>query len=78
MLFANEVSSKAFGRSGIFGPDTFKFPRDERICSAEKEELASMTVDTGNSPDSVYPTNVVRRKDLVSMRQPLWYDPLVM
>ena len=78
MLFANEVSSKAFGRSGIFGPDTFKFPRDERICSAEKEELASMTVDTGNSPDSVYPTNVVRRKDLVSMRQPLWYEPLVM
>lgn len=78
MLFANEVSSKVFGRSGIFGPDTFKFPRDERICSAEKEELASMTVDTGNSPDSVYPTNVVRRKDLVSMRQPLWYDPLVM
>ncbi|MDO4505414.1 MAG: nitrilase-related carbon-nitrogen hydrolase [Spirochaetales bacterium] len=78
MLFANAVSDKAFGRSGIFGPDTFKFPRDERICSADREELASMTIDTGNSPDSVYPTNVVRRKDLVSMRQPLWYDPLVM
>ncbi len=78
MLFANALSADSFGRSGIFGPDTFKFPRDERICSADKEELVSMTVDTSSAADSVYPTNVVRRKDLVSMRQPLWYDPLVM
>lgn len=78
MLFANALSADSFGRSGIFGPDTFKFPRDERIYSADKEELVSMTVDTSSAADSVYPTNVVRRKDLVSMRQPLWYDPLVM
>ena len=36
-----------------------------------------MEIDTSNLKNSVYPTNVVRRKDLVCMRQPLWYDLLI-
>lgn len=75
-VFANRTDS-CFGRSGVFGPDTFKFPRDEVILPASGEELGTMEIDTSNLKDSVYPTNVVRRKDLVCMRQPLWYDLLI-
>jgi hypothetical protein len=66
-----------FGRSGIFQPDTFLFPRAEIILSETEEEVGTYHIDTSNSPDSVYPTNVVRRKDLLCMRQPLWYDDIV-
>ena len=77
LAFSNYPGGKYIGRSGIFGPDTFEFPRREMILSSDRQEEGSMVIDTGNSKDSVYPTNVVRRKDLVSMRQPLWYDDLV-
>ena len=76
LIFSNQTNS-FFGRSGVFGPDTFKFPRDEIILSKESDEFATMEIDTSNCADSVYPTNVVRRKDLVCMRQPLWYDLLI-
>ena len=82
MAFANQIGDyisgdPCVGRSGIFGPDTFSFPRHEIILSADEEEVGTFTVDTSNCPDSVYPTNVVRRKDLVCMRIPLWYDVIV-
>ena len=82
MAFANQIGDyvtgePCIGRSGIFGPDTFLFPRQEVILTAAQEETASYLIDTSNSPDSVYPTNVVRRKDLVCMRHPLWYDLIV-
>ncbi|BBO05273.1 MULTISPECIES: nitrilase-related carbon-nitrogen hydrolase [Bradyrhizobium] len=63
------------GLSGVFGPDTFEFPRREAIA-ADDTGLATALVDTTNL-DSVYPTNVVRRKDLVSMRMPHSYRGLV-
>ncbi|WGD32184.1 nitrilase-related carbon-nitrogen hydrolase [Ancylobacter sp. WKF20] len=63
------------GKSGVFGPDTFEFPRREAII-AEGTGVAVATVDTTNL-DSRYPTNVVRRKDLVLMRQPHHYQPLI-
>lgn len=63
------------GLSGVFGPDTFEFPRREAIA-ADGTNLATALVDTTNL-DSVYPTNVVRRKDLVSMRMPHSYRGLV-
>jgi predicted amidohydrolase len=63
------------GLSGVFGPDTFAFPRREAIA-ADDTGLAAALVDTTNL-DSVYPTNVVRRKDLVSMRMPHSYRGLV-
>ncbi|WAC29374.1 nitrilase-related carbon-nitrogen hydrolase [Ancylobacter sp. SL191] len=63
------------GKSGVFGPDTFEFPRREAII-AEGTGVAAAMVDTTNL-DSRYPTNVVRRKDLVLMRQPHHYQPLI-
>jgi len=82
MAFANQIGDyisgePCVGRSGIFGPDTFSFPRHEIILSADEEEVGTYSIDTSNSADSVYPTNVVRRKDLVCMRQTLWYDILI-
>jgi hypothetical protein len=59
----------------VFGPDTFEFPRREAMAS-NGPGLATTLVDTGNL-DSVYPTNVVRRKDLVSMRMPHSYRGLI-
>ena len=76
-LFANPTQGGCFGRSGIFHPDTFLFPRNEKIMGAEDEGIISITMDTSNAPDSVYPTNVVRRKDLVCMRHPIMYDVIV-
>ncbi len=63
------------GLSGVFGPDSFEFPRREAIA-ADAEGTATAVVDTTNL-DTVYPTNVVRRKDLVAMRMPHSYRPLV-
>lgn len=63
------------GLSGVFGPDTFEFPRREALIEGG-EGVATATIDTSNL-DSVYPTNVVRRKDLVAMRMPHSYRPLV-
>jgi predicted amidohydrolase len=75
--FANVVDPERGypGLSGVFGPDTFAFPRREAIV-AGGTGLATAEVDTTNL-DSVYPTNVVRRKDLVSMRMPHSYRGLV-
>ncbi|MDR2077313.1 MAG: hypothetical protein LBP61_10370 [Desulfovibrio sp.] len=82
MAFANMVGDyiggdKCFGRSGVFQADTFAFPRQEVILSATEEEIGTCGIDTSSSPDSVYPTNVVRRKDLVCMRLPHWYDIII-
>jgi predicted amidohydrolase len=75
--FANIVDPERGypGLSGVFGPDTFSFPRREAIA-AGGTGLAIALVDTTNL-DSAYPTNVVRRKDLVSMRMPHSYRGLV-
>jgi predicted amidohydrolase len=74
LAFAN-VAEPYAGQSGVFGPDTFAFPRREAIVQ-DDEGLASLDIDTGNL-DTPYPTSVVRRKDLVAMRQPHHYQPLV-
>jgi predicted amidohydrolase len=63
------------GLSAVFGPDTFEFPRREAIVT-EGEGVATAQIDTSNL-DSVYPTNVVRRKDLVVMRMPHSYRGLI-
>jgi predicted amidohydrolase len=63
------------GKSGVFGPDSFQFPRQESAI-VESEGFASATIDTTNL-DTPYPTNVVRRKDLVTMRLPQHYYDLV-
>ena len=77
LAFANVVDPERGypGLSGVFGPDTFAFPRQEAIATGGTG-LATALVDTTNL-DSLYPTNVVRRKDLVSMRMPHSYRGLV-
>lgn len=63
------------GLSGVFGPDTFEFPRREAMAG-QGQGIATADIDTSNL-DSIYPTNVVRRKDLVAMRMPHSYRDLV-
>ncbi len=63
------------GKSGIFGPDPFKFPRDESLVHKD-EDLTFLEIDTSNL-DTNYPTNVVRDKFMMSMRQPQHYIPLI-
>ncbi|AYD00596.1 nitrilase-related carbon-nitrogen hydrolase [Neorhizobium sp. NCHU2750] len=75
-VFANTRSEtdSMEGMSGIFGPDAFAFPRKEAIV--RDGSLAVAEIDLSNS-DPTYPTNVARRKDLILMRQPHHYGPLV-
>ncbi|OZF37439.1 nitrilase-related carbon-nitrogen hydrolase [Rhodococcus sp. 14-2483-1-2] len=75
--FANAVDLDRgiTGHSGVFGPDTFAFPRTEAIVDASEPGHATSVIDTTNL-DGPYPTNVVRRKDLVLMRQPHHYGIL--
>lgn len=77
LAFANVVDPERGypGLSGVFGPDTFAFPRREAIASSGPGVVTAL-VDTSNL-DTVYPTNVVRRKDLVSMRMPHSYRGLI-
>ncbi len=74
LAFAN-VAEPYAGQSGVFGPDTFAFPRHEAIVQ-DDAGLAYLDIDTSNLA-TPYPTSVVRRKDLVTMRQPHHYQPLV-
>ena len=76
LAFANAIDPEAgfAGASGVFGPETFVFPRTEAIVF-EGEGLAISELDTSNL-DTPYPTNPVRRKDLVTMRLPHHYVPL--
>lgn len=77
LAFANIIDeARGYeGKSGVFGPDTFEFPRREAII-ASGEGVTASEADTSNL-DTRYPTNVVRRKDLVLMRQPHQYLELI-
>ncbi|MDH0424947.1 nitrilase-related carbon-nitrogen hydrolase [Stutzerimonas stutzeri] len=63
------------GLSGIFGPETFRFPRCEALL-ADSMGVALSQMDTSNL-ETPYPTNVVRRKDLLLMRLAHHYAPLL-
>ena len=76
-LYANisDKKNNYLGKSGIFGPDPFKFPREESLIH-QNEDLTHLEIDTSNL-DTNYPTNVVRDKFMMSMRQPQHYIPLI-
>ncbi|ACS84612.1 nitrilase-related carbon-nitrogen hydrolase [Musicola paradisiaca] len=77
LAFANRCHAEAQGGySGVFGPDTFHFPRTEQL-RWQDEGAATLTIDTRSLAGSGSPTNVVRRKDLVAMRQVHHYRPLL-
>lgn len=75
--FANTIDADRgiAGHRGVFGPDTFAFPRTEALVESDAPGHATCVVDT-TSLGGAYPTNVVRRKDLVLMRQPHQYGIL--
>ncbi len=77
LAFANVIDeARGYrGKSGVFGPDTFEFPRREEIV-ADGEGVAVTEIDTTNL-GSPYPTNVVRRKDIMVMRLPHHYRALI-
>lgn len=77
LAFANwpAAEGESIGLSGVFGPDTFAFPRKEAKATGAKG-LAVLDISTG-SAGTTYPDHVVRRKDLVLMRQPHYYTALV-
>lgn len=61
--------------SGVFGPDPEDHPDDEMLIRHSDQAVAALDIDT-SSPDPRYPTNPIRRKDTLRMRQPYWYDAL--
>jgi predicted amidohydrolase len=63
------------GTSGIFGPDPEDHPEDESRIIKSGLAVATHAIDT-TSPDPRFPTNPIRRKDTIRMRQPFWYDAL--
>lgn len=76
--FANVIDpARGFpGLSAVFGPDSFAFPRQESAILEGEEGFTAASIDTSNL-DTPYPTNIVRRKDLVVMRLPHHYGELV-
>lgn len=75
LAFANACPEGNPGLSGIFGADTFAFPRAESAI-LDTPGLATLDIDLTNL-GGPYPTNVTRRKDLITMRLPHHYVPLV-
>ena len=76
VAFSNQCGNGMMGLSGIFGFDPWEFPRPEVWASPGKEEVVSFTMDT-TSTDPNFPSNPLRRKDFLGMRQPYWYDVIV-
>ncbi|MBA2596070.1 MAG: hypothetical protein H0V00_05525 [Chloroflexia bacterium] len=66
VLFANGAAP-AMGWSGCFAAVLESEPRRESIVRGDGEGTAVIEIDTGG---------VVRSKDLVRMRMPIWYDAL--
>ena len=63
------------GLSGIYGPDPEDEPDDESSLPHAEPGLIFHRIDT-TSPDPRYPTNPIRLKTTLGMRQPIWYDML--
>lgn len=74
VAFANRGSSEYMGYSGIFGP--FDNPRDEQLAEGRDTCIISMSMDTGSN-EGVYPAAIARAKEMVKMRLPHLYGPLV-
>jgi predicted amidohydrolase len=60
------------GLSGIFTPGAIYGPRNEVISPSDGESIVAMDLDTTNT-DRLWPTNPVRLKEFLALRQPEWY-----
>lgn len=72
ILFANGAAP-AMGWSGIFAAVWETEPRLEALVSGDGEGSATLEIDTGADPTI---PSVVRGKELLGMRMPIWYDAL--
>ena len=77
LAFSNIISKKMnmFGKSGIFGPETFSFPRNESNI-LDKKGFITMEIDT-ESKNKKFLENPVKRKDMLTMRLPHNYYHLI-
>jgi predicted amidohydrolase len=66
VLFANGAAP-AMGWSGCFAAVWEDAPRQESLVRSDAEGTATIEIETGD---------VVRAKDLVRMRMPIWYDAM--
>jgi predicted amidohydrolase len=76
LIFSNQHGDTMMGLSGVFANFPWEFPRNEAWASKDKDEVVSIIMDT-TSENKNYPTNNLRAKDFVSMRQPYWYGMMV-
>lgn len=64
-------------RGGVFGPSLWYMQKNGRIEFPDGSVMVQALIDTGSHQDS-YQANVVRRKELLALRQTRWYDPLLL
>jgi predicted amidohydrolase len=76
LAFANRADAGCIGWSGVFGPDPFGFARTDTLIRGGSSACAVAIVDTHDYRAPERP-NPARFKDLVRMRMPRFYGPLV-
>ncbi len=74
VAFANWAEPE-MGWSAIFGPDPEGKPEEQTLIEGACAGSIELAVDTTNLPTR-YQTNIVRAKDYLGWRMPIWYDPL--
>lgn len=78
VAFANHTGGSYFGRSGIFSPRREGEPRYEKVALFDNDEIITLQMDTSSLDGVLYPTSLIRNKELIRMRLPHWYDQIVM
>lgn len=83
-VFANQYgkhnNQNYMGKSGVFPPEMFFFPRPESIASESGNIIITQNADTTygvSNPDYNYSTNICRSKDWLTWRKPNLYEILV-
>jgi predicted amidohydrolase len=74
VAFANWAAPE-MGWSAIVGPDPEGKPHELALIEGEHPGSVELPVDTTGFPTR-YQTNIVRAKDYLGWRMPIWYDPL--
>jgi predicted amidohydrolase len=69
------VAGRARFGGGVFGPSLWYMQKHGRIEFPDGSVMIQALIDTGSHHDS-YQANMVRRKELLALRQTRWYDPL--
>jgi predicted amidohydrolase len=76
LAFANRADAPHMGWSGVFGPDLFRFPREECLASAAGEGIGWLAIDTRDYLEPNVP-NPARYKEYVRARNTQFVEPLL-